>query len=111
MSAGTVADCSLAVELIDGLSCDFLLADRGYDTDAVVGAAEAAGAEAVIPPRRSRKARRPYDEHLYRQRHLVENAFMRLKRWRGVATRYAKKLSSFEAAVQIRCMALWLSIL
>jgi transposase len=35
----------------------------------------------------------------------VENAFMHLKRWRGIATRYAKNLASFRAAVQIRCIA------
>ena len=34
-------------------------------------------------------------EHLYKLRHLVENAFLHLKRWRGIATRYAKNLSSF----------------
>ncbi|CDG22423.1 transposase (fragment) [Xenorhabdus poinarii G6] len=37
----------------------------------------------------------------------VENAFLRLKRWRGIATRYTKKGTSFLAAVQIRCLALW----
>ncbi|MDK2127274.1 IS5/IS1182 family transposase, partial [Chitinimonas sp. DQS-5] len=42
-----------------------------------------------------------YDEHLYQHRHLVENAFLKIKRWRGIATRYAKRLKSFVAAVQI----------
>lgn len=41
-------------------------------------------------------------------RHLVENAFCKLKGWRGIATRYAKKTSSFLAIVQIRCLILWL---
>jgi transposase len=35
---------------------------------------------------------------LYRRRHLVENAFLHLKQWRGIAIRYAKNLSSFLAA-------------
>jgi transposase len=65
----------------------------------------------VIPPKKNRKVQRPYDKHLYRHRHLVENAFMHLKRWRGIATRYAKSLASFVAAVQIRCIALWTEIL
>lgn len=68
------------------------------------------GAQAVIPPKRNRLEQRSYDKHVYRQRHLVENAFMHLKRWRGIATRYAKRLSSFVAAVQIRCMVLWLNL-
>ncbi|MCL1885433.1 MAG: IS5/IS1182 family transposase, partial [Dehalococcoidia bacterium] len=32
-------------------------------------------------------------------------------RWRGIATRYAKNTTSFVAAVQIRCLALWLRVL
>nr|MBE8586244.1 IS5/IS1182 family transposase [Xenorhabdus griffiniae] len=41
----------------------------------------------------------------------VENAFLHLKRWRGIATRYAKNRASFLAAVQIRCLVLWLNVL
>ena len=39
-----------------------------------------------------------------------ENAFLLLKRWRGIAARYAKNAASFAAAVQIRCIAIWLLI-
>ncbi|MDR2093843.1 MAG: IS5/IS1182 family transposase, partial [Azoarcus sp.] len=43
--------------------------------------------------------------------YVIENAFLHLKRWRGIATRYAKNVASFVAAVQIRCIALWGKIL
>ena len=43
----------------------------------------------VIPPKKNRKMQREYDKHLYKTRHLVENAFLHLKRWRGIAARYA----------------------
>ena len=58
--------------------------------------------EVVIPPKKDRKEQRAYDKHIYRHRHLVENAFLHLKRWRSIATRYAKNSTSFLAAVQIR---------
>ena len=87
-----------------------LLADKGYDSDMIVAKAEAQGAKAVIPPRKNHKHPRAYDKALYKLRHLVENAFLHLKRWLGIATRYAKNLSSFIAAVQIRCLALWLAV-
>ena len=89
---------------------DNLLADKGYDSDAIVAKAQAQGAQAVIPPRNNRKQPRTYDKALYKLRHLVENAFLHLKQWRGIATRYAKTVASFVAAVQIRCLALWLHI-
>ena len=110
VTAGTEADCLHLAELIEGLPAQFVLADKGYDTDACLAAVAALGAEAVIPPRRCRLEQRPYDEHLYKQRRLVENAFERIKRWRGLATRYCKRAKSFEAAVQVRCLALWLHI-
>jgi transposase len=111
VTEGARADCTKAGELIEGIDAQCLLADRGYDTNEIVGKAEGAGMQVVIPPKKNRKVLRPYDKHLYRYRHLVENAFMHLKRWRGIATRYAKNLASFVAAVQIRCIALWTEIL
>ncbi len=92
------------------MSAGHLIADKGYDSDAIVEQAKAQGMQAQIPPRKNRKALRSFDEYLYRHRHLVENAFLHIKQWRGIATRYAKNLASFLAAVQIRCLALWLKI-
>lgn len=111
VTSGTVADCTQAGVLIKGLSAEHLLADRGYDSDAIVTLAQEQGMTAVIPPRKNRKVAREYDKSIYKVRHLVENAFLHLKRWRGIATRYAKNTASFLAAAQIRCIALWTAIL
>jgi transposase len=66
--------------------------------------------QVVIPPKKNRKEQREYDKHLYRMRHLVENAFLKLREWRGIATRYAKNTTSFLAAVHIKCVAIWAKI-
>jgi transposase len=110
ITAGTTADCTVAKQLIENFAADHLLADRGYDSNAIVDCATSQNMLVVIPPKRNRKVQREYDKYLYKLRHLVENAFLHLKRWRGIATRYAKTTASFEAAVQIRCLALWLNI-
>ena len=107
---GPTADCTQAGRLVDGIDAEYLLADRGYDTDEIIKKAKAAQIEPVIPPKSNRKEQRSYDTAIYKLRHLVENAFLHLKQWRGISTRYAKNASSFLAAVQIRCMALWLRI-
>lgn len=86
---------------------EYLLADRGYDTDAIILKAADRGMTPVTPPKKNRKELREYDKYLYQLRHLVENAFL-LKRWRGIAARCAKNVASFVAAVQIRCIAIWL---
>jgi transposase len=106
-----VADCTQAAALTAGFAAAHLIADRGYDTNAIVERAEQQHTQPVIPPRQHRKEPRDYDQYLYRLRHLVENAFLQLKGWRGIATRYAKRTSSYLAAVQIRCIFLWTQIL
>ena len=111
VTAGTVHDCKQAIPLIDGFSAGWLLADRGYDSNKIIEQATSQGMGVVIPPKKNRRVQRSYDEYLYKLRHLVENAFLHLKRWRGIATRYAKNTSSFVAAVQIRCIVLWLKVL
>jgi transposase len=99
VTAGTVADCSVAEQLIDGVSADYLLADKGYDSNNIVEKAKREGMEAVIPPRKNRKVKRYCDYEIYRLRCLVENAFLRLKRWRAIATRYAKNSNSFLSTI------------
>jgi transposase len=107
---GTTADCTKAAELIDGLDAKYLLADKGYDSDQIVNSAINQGIIPVIPPKSNRKTPRIYDKDLYKHRHLIENTFLKMKQWRGIASRYAKNLASFEANVQICCLMLWLKI-
>ena len=108
VTQGTEADCRQALALITGIRAEALLADRAYDTEEIVSFALTEGMEVVIPQKRNRIKQRSHDQYLYKMRHLVENAFMRLKQWRGVATRYSKRSTSFLAAAQIRCISLWL---
>ncbi|ETZ07787.1 putative transposase for insertion sequence element [Holospora obtusa F1] len=109
---GTTADCTQAWQLISDIAAEYLLADKGYDSDAIVAQAQSQGQgmTVVIPSRKNRKVHKSYDKDLYKLRHLVKNAFLHLKRWRGTASRYAKNVRSFLAAVQIRCIALWANI-
>ncbi len=110
VTQGTAADCTKACELIDGIAAKHLLADRAHDTNEIIGKANDSNMGVVIPPKRNRTKQRDYDAALYKLRHLVENAFLDIKRWRGLATRYAKNSNSFMAAIHIRCMMIWLNI-
>lgn len=75
---------------------DKLIADQGYDSNAIRAAIQAQGAEVVvIPATRSRKAPIPYDREAYRSRTL----WCRLKDWRLIATRYDKLAANYMAGV------------
>ena len=85
-----------------------LLADRGYDADAIREAIEGAGAEAVIPAKVNRRNPAPHDTRKYRLRNLVERLFNKLKNWRRVATRYDKTRESYLGFVAIASIKLWI---
>ena len=55
VTAGTVADCSQALPLIEGIKAEHLLADKAYDTNEIVAGASARGMNPVIPPKSNRK--------------------------------------------------------
>ena len=111
ITQGATADCTQAHRLIEGFEAEHLIADKGYDSDSIVEQAKAQGMQSEIPPKKNRKTQRIYDKDLYKLRHLVENAFLELKRWRGIATRYAKTASSFLASIHIMCFVMWTKII
>ncbi len=81
---------------------------KAGDTNALLEILKDRKIQPVIPPKRNRKDQRAYDKHLYKIRHLIENAFLKLKQWRAIATRYAKTSASFLAECQIAAIMLWL---
>ncbi len=104
LTAETAADWFQAIPLLEGPDVKVLLADKGYDIYAILEYTQERGITAVILPKHNRKVQREYDRHLYKLRHPVENAFLYLKCWRGIAIRYAKNASFFLAVVHIRCI-------
>jgi transposase len=96
-TAGQVADVTQGEALVSGSKVEHVIADKGYDSDELVGAIEATGAKAVIPPRSNRKKPRDYDKHLYKERNLVERFLNKVKSCRRVATRYDKTARNFLA--------------
>ncbi len=85
-----------------------LLADKGYDADAIREEIEAAGVEAVIPAKSNRRVPIAHDREKYRWRNLVERLFSKLKNWRRVATRYDKTRESYLGFVAIASIKLWI---
>ena len=87
----------------------YVLADKGYDADTLRRGVRQSGAVPVIPGRSTRKRRIVYDKSRYRERHLIENAFCRLKDFRSVATRYDKLARNFLSAVALAAiLAFWI---
>jgi transposase len=109
LTPGNIHDVVEAPTLIEAACGDSFIADKGYDSNSVVAAVRAKGMRAVIPPREGRKARRYFDKHTYKERHLVEFFFNRLKQYRRVATRYEKTARNFLGFVLLASSLVWLA--
>ena len=86
----------------------FALMDKGYDSDAIRAYVNQLGGVAVIALHPGRSQKPAFDEHLYRERHRIENLFSRLKSFRRISTRYEKLHSSFSSMLSLACILLWL---
>ena len=85
----------------------WVVADKGYASDAFRERIWDMGARPAIPVKR-RDAPVACPRWAYRCRHLVENLWARLKEWRAVATRYEKTATSFLAVIHIAAAADWI---
>jgi transposase len=110
LTPGNVSDITVAPALLArAQGARYILADKGYDADALRRTLRQAGAVPVIPGRANRKRKVVYDKTRYRERHRVENAFCRIKDFRRVATRYDKLAANFLSAVALASLvAFWL---
>jgi transposase len=109
LSAGQITDIERAEALIKDQPAEFIVADKGYDSDAFVETISAQGAQPVIPPRSNRINPRSFDRHLYKSRNLIERFFSRIKQFRRIATRYDKLAKSFMSFVHLACAFVWLA--
>ena len=90
LTGGQAHDITQAYELIDGIESEYVIADRGYDSQRFRERIVEMGATPVIPPRSSRREPQPYDEHLYGERHLVECYINKMKHYRHIFSRFDK---------------------
>ena len=110
LTPGQAHDLDGADALLPDLATDTIIADKAFDADErVIQPLQQAGKRIVIPPKSNRTTKRAYDEDLYRERHLIENFFARLKQFRAIATRYDKRAANFLGAIYLAASLTWLN--
>ncbi|AJE53775.1 hypothetical protein RE92_23275 [Paenibacillus polymyxa] len=85
-----------------------VLADRAYDTNAILELLQSRAITPVIPSKRNRRVKRPLDSETYKERHLIECFFNKVKNYRRLATRYEKTANMFMAFLTLLSIRLWL---
>ena len=112
VTGGEVHDAKAAPVLIDKIkAAEYVIADKGYDAETIREHIRKAGAVPIIPRKSNSKKPNPeFDSHLYKQHHLVENLFARLKHFRSIATRFKKLARNFRAMLFLACTFIWLKL-
>ena len=110
LSPGNDNDSTHAIELMSmiDIAGSNLLGDKAYGTKEILAYIKEHRATIVIPPKSNAKAPWAVDYYLYKERHLVECFFQKIKWFRRVATRYDKLDNSFLAFVYMAATIIWL---
>ena len=108
ITCGQVHDSRQAQALIKHSVSQAIIGDKAYDSDAIRAQLAEQATTAIIACQRNRSHPIPYDKHVYKERHAVEIFFMRIKRFRKIATRYAKLAEMYAAAVSVVAIVDWL---
>ena len=108
LSPGNDHDSVHAVELLEriDLTGSDILADRAYGAEKIRTYITAHGATYTIPPKSNVSNPWPVDWWHYKERHLVECFFQKIKWFRRIATRYDKHDKSFLAFVYLASIAI-----
>ena len=109
-TGGEVHDSKEGVPLLEGfeIAGSAVLGDKAFGTVEVLSYIRKHGAEVVIPPKSNTVNPWDCDYHHYKERHLVECFFNKLKHFRRVATRYDKLSIMFQAFTYLACIMIWL---
>ena len=110
ITEGQVHDITQATELVERTpESVYVIADKGYDGEYLRWVIEECGSIAVIPRKENSKiGNNDLDQWVYKQRHLVENVFARLKHFRAIATRFDKLKRNYASMLAMACSYLWL---
>lgn len=109
LSEGQAHDGRSAADLLDTVQTgQILLADRGYDSDALRKTMAERGAWANIKPMPNRVNVPSFSPWLYRYRNLVERFFSKLKHFRAIATRFEKHDANYLGLVKLAAAKIWM---
>ena len=108
LSAGQRHDIVYAEQLLKGFEGANVIGDKGYDSNKLINALQEQKCTIVIPSKRNRKIPRNIDRHIYKERHLVEIFFRKLKNFRRVFSRFDKEIVAYQGFVTFVSILMWL---
>ena len=100
VTPGQRHEITQADSLVQDLKNTMLLADKGYDANGLVEQLAKQKSIAIVPPKKNTRHKRDYDCHVYKERHLIECFFGKIKHFRRVFSRFDKTATVFMSFLQ-----------
>jgi|SRR6188508_1465878 len=107
LTPGNTHEMKVAGELLDDVHNAYVIADSAFSAKALIDSLASRGCTVVIPANPTHP-QRDYDVHLYKDRHLVEAFFQKIKRFRRIAMRFEKLARNFLSFIFLASVLVWL---
>jgi transposase len=108
ITPGQVADVTQTDKLLADIVDAYALGDKGYDSDKVRADLRSRNCTPVIPGRSNRQEPIEYDKHIYKERHVIECFFSKIKQFRRIFSRFDKKLLNYFSFLCFSGAIIWL---
>ena len=110
ISEGQRNDMKFSIPVLEHISLlgHTVLADKGYNDQSLMDYIQKQGGTFIIPPKSNSKIQREYDWWHYKERHVVENFFLKIKSYRRIATRYDKLACTYLGFLCLASIIIWL---
>jgi len=108
LTPGQSSEIKQAPKLIEGITQANILGDKAFDCDDFINQILSQNCQAVIPPRSNRKVQRQVDYDLYKERHLIECFFSKVKHFRRIFSRFDKMAVAYMGFLAFASAIIWL---
>ncbi|ADA78072.1 transposase DDE domain protein [Francisella tularensis] len=108
LSEDKTHDSKVAIDLLKNVYNTKVIADRAYHSNEIRQHIQGISSEAVIPCKSNTLNHIPFDSHVYKERHLIENFFSKIKHFRRVFSRFDKTILAYIGMIKLACTFIWL---
>ncbi|MGV8947829.1 MAG: IS5 family transposase [Candidatus Paracaedibacter sp.] len=108
LTPGQSNEIKQAPKLIEGITQANILGDKAFDSDDFINQILSQSCQAVMPPRSNRKVQRQVDYNLYKERHLIECFFSKVKHFRRLFSRFDKMAVAYMGFLAFASAIIWL---
>ena len=108
LSEGKIHDSKVAIDLLQNVYNTKVIADRAYHSNEIREHIQSISSEAVIPCKSNTLKPIAFDTQIYKERHLIENFFSKIKHFRRVFSRFDKTISAYLGMIKLASTFIWL---